>query len=201
MQEAINGFRVLSESQLYHRFLQVEDRRVAYPDGREIDFDVVGHPKNDYHFVVIFAYHSTSRTVTMLREFAQAALPHRAIVLGLPCGGYDRHKHDSARHAAQCELSEEAQLRGGTWHRLLPDDHPGVLEAKWCRNRFTPFLCIDPERDWNPGECDAEEYLKTQQVDIDELRRMLVGGEMLLPSLQTCVSALAWLEEQGALKQ
>ena len=68
----------------------------------------------------------------MLREFAQAALPHSAMVCGLPCGGYDPRKHESTQHAAQCELSEEAHLTGGTWHSLLPDGHPGVLEAKWC---------------------------------------------------------------------
>ena len=27
-------------------------------------------------------------------------------------------------------------LRGGEWHELLPQGHPGILEAKWCRNRF-----------------------------------------------------------------
>ena len=35
-----DGFRVVSESQAYRRFLQVQDRRVAYPDGRECDFDI-----------------------------------------------------------------------------------------------------------------------------------------------------------------
>ena len=38
------GFRIVSESQAYKRFLQVQDRRVAYPDGREIDFDIGERP-------------------------------------------------------------------------------------------------------------------------------------------------------------
>ena len=67
----------------------------------------MGHPKNDYHFVVVFAFDSASGTVTMLREFAQAALPHTEMVWGLPCGGFDPRRHESKRHAAQCELSEE----------------------------------------------------------------------------------------------
>ena len=29
--------------------------------------------------------------------------------------------------------------------RLLPEGHAGVPECKWCENRFTPFLCLDPE--------------------------------------------------------
>lgn len=39
----------------------------------------------------------------------------------------------------------QACLKGGEWHSLLPDHHPGIAEVKWCRNRFTPFLCVDPE--------------------------------------------------------
>lgn len=199
-EKAAEEFCVLSESQAYRRFLQVEDRRVRYPDGREADFDVVGHPKNNFHFVVTFAFNTRRREVTVLREFAQAAPPHTSMVWGLPCGGYDPKKHGSTLHAAKSELSEEAQLTGGTWHCLLPAAHPGVLEAKWCRNRFTPFLCVDPVHDEAPGAQDAEEHLHAQQVGIDQLRQMLTEGEMLLPSVQTCVSALAWLEKEGWLK-
>ena len=187
---------MVGQATSYRRFLQVEDWRVAYPDGRQIDFDIVGHPRNQYHFVVVFTFATSSQTVTMLEEFAQAALPHRSTVWGLPCGGYDPRKHSSALHAAQCELSEEAHLTGGTWHNLLPPDHPGVLEAKWCRNRFTPFLCVDPIPDSSPGQQDAEEHLSAKQVSIDQIRQLLVGGEMLLPSVQTCVCALGLLEKQ-----
>jgi hypothetical protein len=43
------------------------------------------------------------------------------------------------------DLDAQAMLAGGTWHRLLSEDHPGLLEVKWCVNRFTPFLVIDPQ--------------------------------------------------------
>ena len=33
---------------------------------------------------------------------------------------------------------------------LLEDSHPGIAEVKWCRNRFKPFLCIDPKV-WRQG--------------------------------------------------
>ncbi|KAL1520653.1 hypothetical protein AB1Y20_022225 [Prymnesium parvum] len=189
-----HGFRILSETRAYNRYIQVEHRRVAYPDGREVDFDIVGHPKNSFHFVVVFAFDSASRTITVIREFAQAALPHSAVVLGLPCGGFDGGKHTSRLHAAQCELSEEAQLTGGTWHSLLPEAHPGILEGKWSRNRFTPFLCIDPVPDKTPGEKDAEEHISAQQLSVEEVRQACLAGDMLLPSMQACVSAFAWLE-------
>jgi len=190
------GFHIeKAEEQMYKRFLQVQSRVVLYPDGRKADFDIVGHPRGEYKFTVVFVFHSSDRTVTLLREFAQAALPHAALVYGLVCGGYDPRKHISLKHAAECELSEEARLEGGKWTALLPgNDHPGVLESKWCRNRFTPFLCVDPAPAATPGSRDAEEYLSVMRVPVEQLKALLLGGQMLTPSLTTCVLALARLE-------
>eukprot|EP00325_Prymnesiales_sp_UTEX-LB-985_P003493 CAMPEP_0174705598 /NCGR_PEP_ID=MMETSP1094-20130205/8771_1 /TAXON_ID=156173 /ORGANISM="Chrysochromulina brevifilum, Strain UTEX LB 985" /LENGTH=139 /DNA_ID=CAMNT_0015903793 /DNA_START=164 /DNA_END=583 /DNA_ORIENTATION=- len=135
----------------------------------------------------------------MLREFAQAALPHAPTTLVLPTGGFEASKHTSMLHAAKAELSEEAGLCGGTWHALLPEGHPGILEAKWCRNRFTPFLCIDPEVDTQPGRQDDEERIVSFTLTLKELRTVMAEGELLPPSLQTCVSALEWLRSAGKL--
>ena len=165
-----------------------------YPDGREASFDIVGHPKNAYRFVVAFAFHTTTRSVTVLREFAQAAPPHCATTLVLPTGGYDPKKHPSLLGAAQAELAEEARLCGGTWHALLPEDHPGILESKWCRNRFTPFLCIDPVPNGGAGERDAEEHFESiEQIPLDAVRAALAQGEFMPPSMQTCFSAMEWI--------
>jgi len=197
--DPMRGFTVRSERVAYRRFLQVEERVVGYPDGREASFDIVGHPKNQYCFVVVFAYHSASASVTVLREFAQAAPPHAATTLVLPTGGYDPTKHSSLLGAAQAELAEEARLAGGTWHALLPEAHPGILESKWCRNRFTPFVCIDPEPDSGQGERDVEEYFEScERMPLAELRAALAQGEFLPPSMQTCFSAMEWLARQSA---
>lgn len=69
---------------------------------------------------------------------------------------YDRKKSSSPQACAASELSEEARLAGGEWIPLLPEGHRGISELKWCTNRFTPFLVIDPIRDTDPGERDAE---------------------------------------------
>lgn len=53
--------------------------------------------------------------------------------------------------------SVQAWLAGGEWHRLLPADHAGLPEVKWCMNRFVPFLAVSPQPDLNPGSRDAEE--------------------------------------------
>ena len=151
-------------------------------------------------FTVVFVFHSANKTVTYIREFAQAAPPHAARVLTLPCGGFDPRKHTDLLAAAKAELSEEASLTGGTWHKLLPEGHPGVLESKWCRNRFTPFLCVDPVADASPMARDAEEEIEVlRERPLAELKKAMAEGELLPPSTQTCVSALAWLSAKGMM--
>lgn len=150
-------------------------------------------------FVATFVYYSKTNTCVLIKEFAQAALPQTTLVYNLPGGGFLPKKHISLQHAAQDELSEEAGLHGGTWVRLLPDDHPGVLETKWCRNRLTPFLCIDPEVDPKPRPQEEFEYIQRTEVSIRELRAAMLGGEMLLPALYTCMAALNWLTRHGRI--
>ena len=48
--------------------------------------------------------------------------------------------------------------------KLIPDDSPGVMEAKWAAMRFTPFLVIDPREDSAPLPQDAEEYIARIRV-------------------------------------
>ena len=200
--DVLEGFAVRSEFVAYSRYLQVQDRQISYPDGRVARFDVVGHSRNEYAFTVIFVYHTATQGVTLLREFAQAAPPHGARVLTLPCGGYDPGKHGSVLMAAKAELSEEARLCGGTWHCLLPEGHPGVLESKWCRNRFTPFLCVNPSADAAPAARDAEEQIEILSAwPLPKVIEAMETGELLLPSLQTCVSALAWLRRADMLPE
>jgi hypothetical protein len=111
------------------------------------------------------------------------------MVYCLPTGGFDPRRHADAAACARAELSEEAHLCGGRLERLLGADAavmPGVLEVKWCANRFTPFIAYAPEPDAAPGARDREEYIEILRVPLPELRRLMRGGEMLLPSVSTC---------------
>lgn len=63
---------------------------------------------------------------------------------GVPAGGLTE-AHGTKEECARAELSEEVHLRGGELVRLLDPDHPGLLEIKWCKNRFTPFLVLDAQ--------------------------------------------------------
>eukprot|EP01018_Ginkgo_biloba_P029162 Gb_23713 [translate_table: standard] len=80
---------------------------------------------------------------------------------------------------------KQAQLQGGKLVKLISDDHPGLLEVKWCRNRFTPFLLLDPERDPRPCPMDREEVIEVLAVDIPALKQIMYGGSMMLPSIAT----------------
>ena len=81
--------------------------------------------------------------VTLLREHAQG--PNQMMWV-LPTGGFDPVKHGDSREAgARAELSEEAHLTGGEMVQLTPAQHPGIVEGKWCANRFTPFLALNPQ--------------------------------------------------------
>ena len=47
---------------------------------------------------------------------------------------------------------------------------------------------------------DAEEEIEIlREWPLDKLKAAMANGELLLPSLQTCFSALRWLEANGRL--
>lgn len=98
---------------------------------------------------------------------------------------------------AQYELSEEAHLKGGRLISLLPSSQPeGISELKWSKNRFVPYICINPVLDDNPKERDAEEYIEiVRDVSIDDFTQMVMRGEVMLPSVQTGWMAIEWLKE------
>lgn len=108
----------------------------------------------------------------------------------------------SPLEAAQHELSEEARLKGGEWINLLPKEHSpdGISELKWGKNRFMPFLCLDPILDDQPMERDAEEYIEViYNLPIKQLKQAITRAEMMLPSVQTTWMALEYLKEHNLL--
>lgn len=207
-------FKIASESVVYDRFMTVYNRRVEFPvqkpgvnglittatKGDSYEFDVVGHPKANFHFCISFPYHPPANAtdhwsegeVTVIREYAQG--PH-ALVYGLPAGSFHKEAHKTLEGCARAELSEEAHLCGGSIHKLVDDSCPGIAEVKWCCNRFTPFIVVDPQQDSNPGQRDNEEFIEIVRMKINDLKKLLRSGDILLPSVTTCYWAFEWLEE------
>lgn len=75
------GFRILGEETLYSRYKRITERRVGFPDGKEVSFDVLGKPNS--RSVFVFPLSPDGKTVTMLREYAPG--PHQ-IMYGFPAG-------------------------------------------------------------------------------------------------------------------
>ena len=111
------GLAVEAEERVYQRYLEVRDRTVRFPgtEHRTVSYDLVGHPPS-YSYALVFPFHTATREVTLVREWCQAP---NAFVWGLPGGCYEPGKHATLEAAARDELSEEAHLTGGEWHRLL----------------------------------------------------------------------------------
>ena len=189
---------------VYQGYLTMFERKVWVTpteggDARLVRYDVVGNPRVDYAFVAVFPFDPERKTVTLVREYAQG---DDCVCYALPTGGFDPRKHADLETAAVAELSEEARLTGGDLQRLLPASHPGFLEAKWCRNRCTPFLCVGPRVDPSPGHRDAEEagmQVVDVRVDNGDLDRLMHTGLVLPPSVVVIGMALASLRKQGLL--
>ena len=207
--------RILDEKTVYAGYISVLRRRVefaspgALADGARandaaaattseiVDFDIAGHPSTTFKCAVVLPYHSDTNEVTVVREYAHG--PGR-YTYALPSGNFDPKNHKDLHDTAVHELEEEAHLTKGTWHALLPRDHPGVPEVKWCANAFTPYLCVDPEAHGAPKSRDWVETVsgqRVERVDMDEFVAMLTEGRLLLPSIATGFMAIARLRQLG----
>ncbi|KAI9017380.1 hypothetical protein BC832DRAFT_588645 [Gaertneriomyces semiglobifer] len=191
------GFEILEEKVAYKRYITVWDRLVQYPDGRKLAWDVCGHSTANPAFAVCFPFDTKTQTTTLIREYAQGA---NELKYTFAAGGFDVAKHSSILECARQELSEESRLTGGDWISLLPNDHPGIGELKWSRNRFIPFLVLNPVRDQHPKQRDAEEWIEVHRgVSISELKNLIMRGEVMLPSVQTAWMAIEYLKDNKLL--
>lgn len=221
--------KIVSETAAHSRYLTVFDRvvefdrRASYTSSdadppsavsTRVSYDVVGHPRNDFKFAVVFPFHSADATVTIVSEYCQGT---NGRCVSLPTGGFDPTRHATLRDAAVAELAEEARLDGERVVECLVkgDDigeanvesggHPGFLESKWCANRFKPFLAVDATAlsaaDAATAHTrDAEEFsMTTERVSVERLRELMRGGDMMVPSIVTANLALEKLAKDGLL--
>ncbi|KAI9100690.1 WD40-repeat-containing domain protein [Phlyctochytrium arcticum] len=190
-------YKVISTKEAYRRYISIWDRRVEYPDGRVIDWDVVGHDLPNPCFSVVFPFNTENKTTSLIVEYAQGP---NAMLYTFAAGGFDPKKHESIMDTGKQELSEESRLTGGRWISLMPEGHEGICEVKWSRNQFIPFLVLDPIIDTNPRDRDAEELIEVRHnVTMDELNTIILQGKLMLPSVQTAWIALDYLRKQGLL--
>jgi len=219
--------QTVHETVAYKRYLAVYDRTVEFSSpttpittaGKtdeekiSIKYDIVGHPRSGFRFVAVLPFHSETREFTVCREYIQSV---NASGVTVPTGGHEPEKHgEDIANAAKAEMNEEAKLVGGRLVNLMEKksenegdrevgEEEGFIETKWCRNKFVPFLCVDP-RDVEEGQeskLDVEEFaLETFRVDLKELKRMMYSGEMMLPSIITCQMSLDYLVKSGLMSK
>ncbi|KAI8976127.1 hypothetical protein BDB01DRAFT_367634 [Pilobolus umbonatus] len=184
---------IISDKISHKRYITVWDRTTQYDDGRIVKWDIVGHDTPYPTFVVVFTYNTEKKTTCLLKEYAQGT---NEIKYTCVAGSYDRRKHSSVQEAAEHELSEEARLKGGHWISLLPPNQPqGISELKWGRNRFVPYLCLNPTIDNHPKLRDEEEYMEIEHnIRLSDLKDFIMQGEVMLPSVQTAWMAMHYLE-------
>lgn len=187
-------FKIHSEELGYKRFAKLWHRRVEFPDGRIIDWDIVGQPGKGPHFATVFPYFTKSKLVRVLKEYSQGT---NEIKYTMVAGGFDAEKHSSILDTAKYEMNEEASLKNGQFIQLLEQNNEGIAELKWSRNRFMPFLCIDPEEDLTPKAKDLEELIEVEDISIGRFMELVLKGEMLLPAVQTGLMAIDWLKKNG----
>ncbi|CAO3630059.1 unnamed protein product [Cunninghamella echinulata] len=148
----------ISHKRNIYIYIYLWNRQTQFKNGRIIEWDVVGHHTPYPTFVVVFTYDTAKKTTCILKEYAQGT---NEIKYTCVAGSVDRRKHQSPLDSAKHELSEEARLKNGEWICLLPEEQKdGISELKWGRNRFVPYLCINPERDDQPKQRDLEECIQ-----------------------------------------
>ncbi|KAI8902095.1 hypothetical protein BC833DRAFT_575084 [Globomyces pollinis-pini] len=191
-----NQFTIHDEQLAYKRYLQIHQRKVDFPNGKVFDWDVVGSITPGPHFCVVFPYNTQTKTVRILKEYAQGP---NTMIYTLVAGGFDTKKHKSILETAEQELSEEAQLTGGTFVNLLQEHHlnykSGISEIKWGTHRFIPYLCLDPIIDSMPRNRDEEELIEIYDMSLDEVHSLIMQGEIMLPSVQTIYMAIDWIKK------
>ena len=150
--------------------------------------------------VIIFAWDSQTKTATIVREYMPGC--HK-VLGGLAAGIIETcpDKHDSdPLLAAQHELEEECHLAGGTWHRLT-DEGVAVSMDKYVQTKITAYLVIDAIRVDDPRPLDEEEEIEiVRGVTIDEIMRMVRGGDMNLVGAWASLLALQKLRDLGEIE-
>ena len=111
--------KIVSETAAHSRYLTVFDRvvefdrRASYTSSdadppsavsTRVSYDVVGHPRNDFKFAVVFPFHTSDATVTIVSEYCQGT---NGRCVSLPTGGFDPTRHATLRDAAVAEQVRE----------------------------------------------------------------------------------------------
>lgn len=123
------GFTIISERPVFQRYQTIWDRKVRFPDGHVVSYDVFGNEQSNFKSVFVFPFHSATQTVTLIKEYSPGANEEQ---FSFVAGMFERDKHASLEQAAYSELSEEAHLKGGKLMPLSVND-TGISADKYSK--------------------------------------------------------------------
>lgn len=216
---------ILGEEFAYKRWRTIVERTIRFPNGKVVDFDLVGMAGAG-SAVVIFAWDSLQKTATLVRystlsrscavqvSCLNLLYSHKTRLLyirreyhpgpnkflfGAAAGIVEDDKHNgNVELAAQHELEEECHLAGGSWHLLTPK--PLAMD-KYATTTIRAFLVIDASHVPDPRPQDHEEDIEIiQNVSVDEIMTMIRRGEMNVVGAWACLMAIAKLREMGEIE-
>jgi hypothetical protein len=188
-----DGFELLTDRVVYDNWRRLIVRRVRLPSGKEADFEIVAQRGTD-RAVAIFVWDSASKAATLIREYMPCT---HSKMIGCATGMIEGDKHDEdSLTAARHELEEECHLTGGRWIRLT--EKPVVMD-KYSTTALTPYLVIDPvpvpQKDAKPRDTTEEGMEVRPGVPVQEVRNMLLSGQMMIVGSWTSLLALDKLQE------
>lgn len=193
-----HDYDIVREEVLYEGWRKVIRRTVQSPKlTKHIEFEVIDQTHSTGGAVIIFAWNSTSKSATIIREYMPGC--HR--VLGGLAAGLVEEKHGGSEEAAaRHELEEECHLAGGTWYRLI-DDGVSVPMDKYVQTEIVPYLVVDPHHVPNPRPIDDEEDIEiVSDVSAEEIMQMVKKGDMNLVGGWGALLALVKLRELGEIE-
>lgn len=185
-------FHLISEEKIFHRYQTIFDRTVRYPNGNIVSYDVLGNPRSDFKSVFVFPFNTSTKTVTLLREYSPG---RNKETFSFVAGMFESDKHATLEDAARSELSEEALLKGGELVGLT--DHQ-VAADKYSLNDYSFYLCLNAEKDDTPLQRDAEEWITVVDgLRLTDIREMVNTGEFNTPNSFLAMLALDRLTKMG----
>lgn len=186
---------IVGEGVAYKRWRTIVERSIRMPDGKVLDFDLVGLASAT-SAVVIFAWDSSTKTATLVREYHPG--PH-CFLFGAAAGIVENDKHNSdPMLAAQHELEEECHLAGGKWYLLTPK--PLAMD-KYTTTKIRVYLVVDAKHVPDPKPQDHEEDIEIiRNVSIDEILDMFQRGEMNVVGCWACLMAMQKLRALGEIE-
>lgn len=212
--------QIIGQEFAYKRWRTILERSIRMPNGRVVDFDLVGMAGAS-SAVVVFAWNTSQKTATLVREYHPGAPgkttfrsvdiiailmlvfpfvigPHK-FLFGAAAGIVEDDKHNAnVELAAQQELEEECHLAGGTWHLLTPE--PLAMD-KYSTTNIRAFLVLDASHVPDPRPQDHEEDIEIiRNVSLDEIRNMIRRGEMNIVGTWACLMAIEKLRDLGEIE-